>query len=405
MRGHDDVVYACTVTTGGRVVSASVDKTLKVWDLESGRELATLEGHTEEVVACAVTLDGRRLISASNRDTLKVWNLGSGRVLANLGKHDDSLTACALTPDGRRIISASHDASLRVWNLRSGRLLAVLEGHTDAVSSCVVTPCGRHVVSTSWDETLKIWNLKSGRELNTLEGHTWMVDACAVTPCGHRVVSASWDRTLKIWDLATGHCLATIHGLFEFKSIAVGHDLICAGDRAGNLWILEPSPTINHPEATMTTPIRVFFSYAHKDEALRSDLSDHLSILQRQGLIEAWTDREISAGTEWEGQISENLEKADLILLLVSASFMGSKYCYDTEMKRALARHEAKEARVVPIIIREADWTSAPFGKLQALPRLGKAVTSWANQDEAWTDVAKGLRKVVDELSVQRTTP
>ena len=152
----------------------------------------------------------------------------------------------------------------------------------------------------------------------------------------------------------------------------------------------------------MTTPIRLFFSYAHKDEALRNELADHLAILERQGLIEPWHDREIGAGTEWAGQIDENLEKADIILLLVSASFMASTYCFDKELKRALERHEAKQARVVPIIVRPADWQSAPFGKLQALPKDGKAVTSWSNQDEAWTDVAKGLRRVVADLGAAR---
>ena len=117
-----------------------------------------------------------------------------------------------------------------------------------------------------------------------------------------------------------------------------------------------------------------------------------------QGLIHAWHDREIGAGQEWEGSIDENLEAANVILLLVSSSFLASPYCRDTEMKRALERHEAGEARVIPIIVRPVDWAGASFGKLQALPKNAEPVTSWSNRDEAWVDVARGIRKAVEEL-------
>jgi hypothetical protein len=116
-------------------------------------------------------------------------------------------------------------------------------------------------------------------------------------------------------------------------------------------------------------------------------------------------DREIGAGREWEGQIDQNLESAHVILLLVSADFIDSDYCYSVEMKRAIERHEAGTARVVPIILRACDWTTALFGKLQALPTDGKPITSWGNQDEALTDVAKGIRKVVTELSESMSGP
>ena len=124
----------------------------------------------------------------------------------------------------------------------------------------------------------------------------------------------------------------------------------------------------------------------------------HLKLLHRQGFIEPWHDRLIGAGTEWKGQIDDNLERADIILLLVSADFIASDYCYDIEMKRALKRHHAKEARVIPVIVRDVSWTKAPFGKLQALPKDGKAVKLWPDKDQAWRDVADGIEKAVHEL-------
>jgi tetratricopeptide (TPR) repeat protein len=151
-------------------------------------------------------------------------------------------------------------------------------------------------------------------------------------------------------------------------------------------------------------PVEVFYSYSHKDEWLRDELETHLSLLKRTGVIADWHDRRITAGTEWAGQIDEHLESAGVILLLISADFLASDYCYDIEMKRALERHESREARVIPIIIRPVDWRGAPFGKLQALPTDGKAVTSWPNRDEAWTNVAQGIRTAVEELTPQTTT-
>src|SRR3954463_15340261 len=152
-----------------------------------------------------------------------------------------------------------------------------------------------------------------------------------------------------------------------------------------------------HPERP-AVPISLFYSYSHKDEALRKKLETHLSLLQDEGVISGWHARRIAAGTEWDGAISENLDNAGIILLLVSADFLASRYCRDVEIKRAMEHHEAGTARVIPVILRPVDWHTAPFGKLQALPRDGKAVTEWSNRDKAFTDVARGIREVVKGL-------
>src|SRR5271169_4591905 len=105
----------------------------------------------------------------------------------------------------------------------------------------------------------------------------------------------------------------------------------------------------------MEKTITIFISYAHEDEDLRQVLDKHLSLLKRQGLIGVWHDRDISAGTDWKQTISIHLSAAQIILLLVSPNFMASKYCYSVEMKQAIERHDAKEARVIPIILRPVD--------------------------------------------------
>jgi AAA-like domain/TIR domain len=149
---------------------------------------------------------------------------------------------------------------------------------------------------------------------------------------------------------------------------------------------------------TSVNPVEVFFSYSHKDEALRDKLANHLTALQNQSVIDAWHDREISAGAEWAGAIDRAMDSANLILLLISDDFLASKYCYDIELKRAMERYEAKEASVIPIILRPVDWSGAPFGKLQALPKGAKAVTTWKNRDEAFVDIVKGIRKVIEVI-------
>jgi hypothetical protein len=151
---------------------------------------------------------------------------------------------------------------------------------------------------------------------------------------------------------------------------------------------------------SMLSSIEIFYSYSHHDEGLRDELNKHLALLKRQNLITGWYDREISSGEDFEGEIAEHLNKAQIILLLVSSDFIASDYCYGIEMMRALERRETREARVIPIILRPVDWHSAPFGKLKALPKDGKAITMWANRDEAFLDVAKGIRKIVEDLSL-----
>jgi internalin A len=139
--------------------------------------------------------------------------------------------------------------------------------------------------------------------------------------------------------------------------------------------------------------IELFCSYSHIDESFRNELEIHLKLLQREGRIEAWHDRKVGAGDDWARKISENLERAEIILLLVSANFIASDYCYENEMKRALERHENRSARVIPVILRDVNWGTAPFAKLQALPKNGVPVAKWLDKDSAWRMFLRELRE------------
>ncbi|WP_200975578.1 toll/interleukin-1 receptor domain-containing protein [Echinicola sp. 20G] len=143
----------------------------------------------------------------------------------------------------------------------------------------------------------------------------------------------------------------------------------------------------------MNYKAKIFYSYSHEDEPFREKLETHLAILKRNDLIEEWHDRRIAPGANWEEEINENIDAADIILLLVSSNFLASDYCYDSETIRALERHKDKNdsAIVIPIILKPCLWTIANFAKLQSLPKDGKPITTWDNEEEAWLDVATGI--------------
>ncbi len=148
--------------------------------------------------------------------------------------------------------------------------------------------------------------------------------------------------------------------------------------------------------------VELFISYSHRDEELRQQLDKHLASLKRQKVIEAWHDRKIEAGMEWAKQIDDNLNKADIILLLISPDFIFSNYCSEIEMEQAIKRHEAGEAIVVPIILEPCDWTWLPFSKYQAFPNNAKPISTWTNVNEAFLDVIQGIRTVAERLFEQR---
>jgi TIR domain len=153
------------------------------------------------------------------------------------------------------------------------------------------------------------------------------------------------------------------------------------------------------------TPKKIFFAYSREDEHLRNKLAEHLSMLRQQGVISEWHDRCINPGDEWRSEIDENLKSADIILLLVSSSFLASKYCCEVEMRTAIERHESGESIVIPVILRAVEWAETPIGidgkknlgKLNALPKNGEPIISsnWNDQDEAFRSVAKGIGEIV----------
>ena len=213
LEGHTDSVNSCSWSPDGtRVLSASYDCTLGVWDAATGQRLLALEGHTRSVRGCSWSPDGTRVLSASDDNTLGVWDAATGQRLLALEGHTRSVRGCSWSPDGTRVLSASDDNTLGVWDAATGQRLLALEGHTRSVRGCSWSPDGTRVLSASVDNTLGVWDAATGQRLLALEGHTGWVSGCSWSPDGTRVLSASDDNTLGVWDAATGQRLLALEG-------------------------------------------------------------------------------------------------------------------------------------------------------------------------------------------------
>lgn len=144
--------------------------------------------------------------------------------------------------------------------------------------------------------------------------------------------------------------------------------------------------------------VKVFISYAHKDETHKDALIEHLTTLRRAGVIQEWNDRQIVPGQNWKDQISENLEQAELILFLVSSTFLASEYCFTVEFARALERHAEGSAQLIPIIVRSCDWKTTDLNPFQGLPKDAVPISAWPDQDAAWLNVVDGIKKSLAEF-------
>ncbi len=242
--GHSDgVISICVTPDGTKIISGSLDKTIRVWNLENGTELQTIKGHYAPISSVCVTPDGKKVVSSSFDKTIRIWDLENGTELQTMKGHYSPISSVCITPDGNKVVSASLDTTIRIWDLESGKELQTLRGHSRGVRSVCVTKDGTKIVSASNDKTLKVWDIKSGKELKTLRGHRKTVRSVCITTNGAKAISVSDDRTLKIWNLKSGDEIKTLRGhSSKINSVCIISDgtkaISASDDRILKVWDL-----------------------------------------------------------------------------------------------------------------------------------------------------------------------
>ncbi|MGD0505855.1 MAG: protein kinase [Steroidobacteraceae bacterium] len=233
---------------GTRVLTASWDKTARIWDAKTGRELLVLRGHADQLRSAAFSPDGRRIVTGSFDKTARVWDAATGRELLTLGGHADLVPCARFSPDGRRVVTASVDKTARIWDAATGREIARFGGHTEAVIHAAFSPDGQRVVTASRDKTARIWDVSSARELMVLR-HSQLVNSAEFSPDGLQVVTASDDTSARLWDVATGKELMVMNGHRAEVSTAVfspdGREVVTAShDQTARVWSVATGPPV-----------------------------------------------------------------------------------------------------------------------------------------------------------------
>ncbi|HEX3914079.1 MAG TPA: hypothetical protein VHW71_11260 [Steroidobacteraceae bacterium] len=240
--GHLDGARTARYSPDGtRVVSASRDKSIRVWDARTGVQLAVITGHSDRVNFAVYSPDGTRILSASRDKTARIWDAGSGAQLAVLAGHSQAVTSAIYSPDGTHVVTASYDKTARIWDARSGTCLTVLNGHTDIVNSAFYSSDGSRIVTASFDKTARIWDARTGSQLAVLAGHSAIVSTAAFSPDGSRIVTSSADKTVRIWDARTGAQVALLSGHGDIVYSALyspdGSRIVTASaDRTSRIW-------------------------------------------------------------------------------------------------------------------------------------------------------------------------
>ncbi|HNN95493.1 MAG TPA: hypothetical protein PKI03_24615 [Pseudomonadota bacterium] len=202
LHGHSDRVDTAVFDPSGmRVLTASTDRTARIWDAHTGRQLMLFAGHRAMLTTAVFSPDGALILTTSADGTARIWEVASGRLVHELLGHGKVIEMGQFSPDSGRVLTAGHDGTARLWEVRSGRLLLTLAGHTDRVTAALFSRDGRRILTTSWDRTARIWDSESGQSLRTLVGHGDRLNLAAFSADGTRVATTSWDQTVRLWSV------------------------------------------------------------------------------------------------------------------------------------------------------------------------------------------------------------
>ncbi|MBF2015651.1 MAG: serine/threonine protein kinase [Rivularia sp. T60_A2020_040] len=221
--GHSGIIDSLVFSHNGEILaSGSWDETIKLWSVSTGREIRTYKGHSSCVNTLNFSPNNQLLASGSVDRTIKLWQVNRGREIANFTGHCDSVCSVAWSPDGQFLASASADYTIKIWQTDTGKEIRTLRGHSLFVNSLTYSQDGKILVTGSSDNTIKVWSISTGREIRTLIGHSDAVWTVALSPDQKFLASGSWDNTIKIWQTSTGNEICTLKGHSNYvRSVAI----------------------------------------------------------------------------------------------------------------------------------------------------------------------------------------
>jgi WD40 repeat protein/energy-coupling factor transporter ATP-binding protein EcfA2 len=213
LKGHDGSVYSVSFSSDGKTLATgSEDKTIKLWNVETGEEIGTLSGHNGSVYSVSFSSDGKTLATGSEDKTIKLWNVETGEEIGTLTRHPSSVYSVSFSSDGKTLATGSYDGTIKLWNGSTGQEIRTLSGPNDIVLSVSFSPDGKTLATGSEDKTIKLWDVETGQEIRTLSGHNDYVLSVSFSPDGKTLATGSEDKTIKLWNVETGQEIGTLRG-------------------------------------------------------------------------------------------------------------------------------------------------------------------------------------------------
>ena len=264
--GHSDGVTSVTLSRDGRwALTGGYDKTARLWEVATGKEIRRLEGHSDGVTSVAFSPDGRWALTGSLDKIARLWDVATGQEIRRLEGHSSQVTSVAFSPDGRWALTGSWDKTARLWDLSTGQEIQRLEGHSDHVTSVAFSADGRWALTGSWDKTARLWEVATGQEIRRMEGHSGWVTSVAFSDDGRWALTGSLDNTARLWDVATGQEVRRLEGhSSQVGSVAFSPDgrwaLTGSWDKTARLWEVATGKEIRRLEGHSSWVESVAFS-------------------------------------------------------------------------------------------------------------------------------------------------